>query len=320
MKKLSIIIPVYKVEKYIRKCLNSCLRQDVPPAEYEIVAVNDGSPDECGEILNEYKGIYENLKVVTQSNQGLSIARNNGLKCAEGEYVWFVDSDDWIEENCLKGICESLDKKPDILQLSYQKVYEIDHTVVKVYGKFGADVVMSGKDVILSGGLPSAAQFSIYRRDFLLSNDLKFADGRLHEDIEFKPRVTFLAKTVSWHRPVVYNYLLRATGSIMSSFRLKNGVDIFFAIKSISDFRDRYASDSISRTLFNNYIGKYFNSLMKVYYCLNDEDRKELKSLIKGDSCVFNDMIHSSSTKYKIQGRIFKVSFSAGEIILKLLK
>lgn len=99
--KLSIIIPIYNVEKYLRVCLDSCLKQDVPKSSYEIITVNDGSPDSCDKIIEEYYTKFPNIRVITQKNSGLSVARNNGLNIARGEYVWFVDSDDYITTNCL---------------------------------------------------------------------------------------------------------------------------------------------------------------------------------------------------------------------------
>lgn len=320
LKKLSIIIPVYNVEKYLNKCLKSCLTQDLRPEEYEIIAVNDGSPDKCGKILEEYEHLHANLTVLTQKNKGLSAARNNGLKRASGKYIWFVDSDDWIEENCLGKIAKSLEKAPDILQLNFQKIDEIKNTVVKILEKHDGSVIMNGKNVTIHGGLPSPAQFSIYRREFLIKNNLKFAEGRLHEDIEFKPRATFLANKIAWHTPIVYNYLIRTSGSITSSFKLKNGEDILYAIKSINDFKNRYAKDELSKQSLNNYIGKDFNTMMKVFHLLEKKDRNILKKMIIKDSSIFDNMIYSTSTKYKIEGLVFKISFYLGEKILQLIK
>ena len=98
--KLSIIIPMYNVEPYIEKCLLSCLNQNIPHADYEIIVVNDGSPDGSLGIARRIASTVDNMLIVSQENGGLSAARNKGLSYAKGEYVWFVDSDDWIEENC----------------------------------------------------------------------------------------------------------------------------------------------------------------------------------------------------------------------------
>lgn len=100
----SIIIPVYNVERYLRQCLDSCLDQDIPKSEYEIIIVNDGSPDNSQVIINEYALLYDNICVINKSNGGLSTARNAGLSIAKGNFIWFVDSDDSIVSNSLKYI------------------------------------------------------------------------------------------------------------------------------------------------------------------------------------------------------------------------
>ena len=112
--KLSIIIPVYNVEQYLKTCLDSVLHQNIAISEYEVIVVNDSSPDGSLAIAEEYARKNSNIKIVTRPNGGLSAARNTGLEHALGEYVWFVDSDDWIEENCLSRLLsiatlESLD-------------------------------------------------------------------------------------------------------------------------------------------------------------------------------------------------------------------
>ncbi|MDE6533592.1 MAG: glycosyltransferase [Muribaculaceae bacterium] len=315
---LSIIVPVYNVEKYLRKCLDSCLRQDIPTTDYEIICVNDGSPDNCGQILEEYVAKYPNIQVLTQTNQGLSMARNNGVSIAKGDYVWFIDSDDWIEENCLGGIIDDFDKKSDIVQLNYRMVYESYKSYVDIFDPNLSDGIESGKNVILKGGLPSAAQFSIYRRAFLISNDLKFAKGRLHEDIEFKPRATFLAKTICWHKPVVYNYLQRGEGSIMSSFKLKNGVDIVYAIDSLDSFINSLQEDDKYIKALCSFAGKYFNSAMTVYDSLNDADKKSLELTFAMSPFIFRRMKQSNNRKYRLQAFIFSLDFHLGNLIRKL--
>ena len=96
MVKLSIIIPVYNTEEYLPRCLNSCLEQDLLANEYEIIAINDGSSDNSLQILNAYALKYPNIRVINQENRGLGATRNRGLNLAIGEYIWFVDSDDWV--------------------------------------------------------------------------------------------------------------------------------------------------------------------------------------------------------------------------------
>lgn len=108
-KKLSVIVPVYKVEPYLRRCLDSILTQKYVPME--IILVDDGSPDSCGKICDEYACIYNNVKVIHQRNAGLSAARNSGLKIATGDYISFVDSDDSILPGMYEEMIAMLEKK-----------------------------------------------------------------------------------------------------------------------------------------------------------------------------------------------------------------
>lgn len=105
---LSMVIPVYNTEKYLEACLDSCLEQDIPKSEYEILCINDGSSDGSLEILRRYQARCTNLHVIDQPNGGVSSARNAGLDAAQGDYVWFIDSDDLIEPNCLHALQDTL--------------------------------------------------------------------------------------------------------------------------------------------------------------------------------------------------------------------
>lgn len=130
--KLSIIVPIYNVEPYLRKCVESLLTQDLDPAEYEIILVDDGSPDGCSAICDEYAQTLHpsggsrkgaNIKVIHQPNAGLSAARNTGIMAAKGKYVQFVDSDDYLQPNVLRELVEQMERENlDVLRFDYQNV------------------------------------------------------------------------------------------------------------------------------------------------------------------------------------------------------
>ena len=101
---LSIIIPAYNAEHYLGECLDSCLNQDLPVEDYEIIVVNDGSADATLEVAEKWAGLHNNIKVLSQENQGPSIARNKAIDIAQGKFIMFIDSDDYIVENCLKTL------------------------------------------------------------------------------------------------------------------------------------------------------------------------------------------------------------------------
>ena len=111
--KLSVIIPVYKVEKYINQCLQSFRLNNFDSERYEIIIVNDGTPDKSMDIVDEYINILP-IKIVNQDNMGLSKARNKGLSIATGDYIWFVDSDDWITPNALITVFKEIQNFPKV--------------------------------------------------------------------------------------------------------------------------------------------------------------------------------------------------------------
>ena len=121
--KLSIIVPIYNVAPYLRKCVDSLLTQDI--SDYEIILVDDGSPDECPQICDEYVEKYDSIRVVHQENEGLSAARNSGVKVAQGDYIMFVDSDDYLQPNVLGALMEQVERDNlDVLRFRYQNVRE----------------------------------------------------------------------------------------------------------------------------------------------------------------------------------------------------
>lgn len=305
--KLSIIIPVYKVEKYLRKCLDSCLNQDISADMYEIIAVNDGSPDKCGIILNEYSKKYSRLSVINQSNQGLSIARNKGLENARGEYVWFIDSDDWIEPRSLSLIINSLDSVSkdgnavDIIQIGYRNVFENDGRIMIPEQPQWRGVI-TGADYMTLPHLPTPVQFNIYRRSLLLKENLFFYPGIYHEDIEFKPRVLHFCKNCICIEKDIYNYLKRNTGNITASFKLKNGLDLNITNESLFEFISNHSLSEFEKQYFTNRIALTCNLIINGYRFLEPSDRKILAMRFLKNTNVFKLMRKSSNVKYKLEG------------------
>lgn len=315
--KLSIIIPTYNVEKYIAKCIYSFVNQDVPPNEYEIIVVNDGTKDNSANIASEIAKGYSNITIVNQENQGLSGARNTGLQRAKGDYVWFVDSDDYIEENSLSRIFGHLKENLDILQLQYRMVYE-DERPSSLPTCFFIDDVKTGYEVTLNGGLPAPAQFSIFRRQFLLENELKFVLNIYHEDSEFKPRAVYMAKKISSDNIFCYNYLQRIQGSIMSSFSMKRLKDVIFVNNNLYEFSKKIPIKA--RKSFYSYISLNNNSMLLGYRSLSNEDKKVAKVLFKENKKLFRCMLYSNMLKYKIEGTFFLVSIRVGLFFHNLIR
>ena len=179
MVKLSIIIPVYNGEEYIDRCLQSCLRQDIPADSYEIVVVDDGSTDSSNVILSRYAMEHANVVVLTQSNKKQGAARNYGLSKAQGEYIWFVDSDDWIEANCLGRLLALCDDN-GIEVLAIDRINTDGKSFQEKLRNTPADKIFSGLDFfkVLDNNL--AICLYLWRRELLLQHKLRFVEGVVH--------------------------------------------------------------------------------------------------------------------------------------------
>lgn len=308
---------MYNVEKFLTKCVLSCENQDISKNEYEIVCVNDGSPDNSLQIAETLALQYPNIKVISQPNGGLSAARNTGLINAKGEYVWFVDSDDWIEENCLGRIVSKLSNNLDVLQLQYRHVWLKPYSI-KEFNPILVKGVKSGIEVTLEGGLPAPAPFCIYRRFFLLDNDLKFIPGIYHEDSEFKPRVVYLAEKITSDNVVSYNYFQRQRGSIMSSFSVKRANDILFVNCNLYKFSLNIEKKCVY-TFYRN-IGLNINTLLYGYRELSSKDKEAVRLMLKSKTLSFKCMMHSKNLKYILEGLFFRININLGFMLHKLLR
>ena len=240
--KLSIIVPVYNVEQYLSKCVESLLHQDLFPEEYEIILVEDGSPDRCGGICEEFASNYSNIKVIHRENGGLSAARNSGIRVARGRYVQFVDSDDYLEPEVLKTLMVKMENEDlDVLRFNYQNVnekYEVfdPNKAGKVCVDY-RDEVCEGVGFLNNRLGPACYVWQfVFRRELI--RDCPFKDGICFEDVESTPRVLVKALRVTSLNIVVYNYLFRKgsiTQSVDESKRKKLLDDKLFLIEAMKE-------------------------------------------------------------------------------------
>lgn len=179
---ISIVIPVYNVEEYFRQCVDSILNQSF--TNIEIIFVNDGSTDTSGQLCDEYAALDSRIRVIHQTNSGLSSARNKGLEVVTGNYIWFVDSDDWIAEDALKTLDFELNKsKAEMVTFSnFQYIESSKTTKDNFINKKSA--LIDGKAFIKSGyKLEIAPWIYVYEKDFLVKNNISFReDIKIHED------------------------------------------------------------------------------------------------------------------------------------------
>lgn len=295
-KKLSIVIPMYRVEQYIQDCLDSVFNNELSNL-YEVIIVNDGSPDDSLAIAQRITKDRTNVTILSQENAGLSAARNAGLKKAVGEYVWFVDSDDYIPSYAIEKVIECANGC-DIINIGYQEDVE---------GKVGktripeADV--TGKELIKRCSF-IPAQFHIFRRQFLEENNLCFYNGIFHEDIEFTNRAYYLASNIGAISEVLYYYRIRG-GSIMTVVRPKRAFDCLTVCESLIHFSNIH-QESFKTTPFSTIICMTLNNAL---YIISQADKKAQKEWLEAyqEKREFNEMlINSDVRKYKLEGYMFK--------------
>ena len=172
----SIIIPVFNCEKYLCDCLDSCVKQDLPNNEYEILCINDGSTDTSINILNDYANKYSQIKVFSQENRGVSAARNIGLDNAKGEYIMFVDGDDLIRANCLRDLKKTLEEKPCArLKMG---AYMGDSAGADIFKENPEDSKLSKLTLF------EVLWMSLLRRSIIEEYRLRFVEGITHHEDE----------------------------------------------------------------------------------------------------------------------------------------
>lgn len=233
----SLIIPVFNVEKYLGDCLDSVLAQSFQ--DWEAVCVNDGSTDGSLSILAEYAAKDVRIKVVSQANAGTAVARNTGLKEASGDYIFFLDSDDWLEANALQILAEKLNGE-DMLCFSGKRYFEST-------GKYNqADILpekvyQSGMDYYNENALlPRDFAFvcvvlRVYNRAFLIQNGLFFDDDISYEDNLWVPMTVYHAHSIKVISDPLYIYRIRE-GSKMQDVSLKRKMDMLKVANRLASF------------------------------------------------------------------------------------
>ena len=270
---LSLIVPVYNVEKYLRKCLESFLNEKVDLALFEVIIVNDGSQDSSKKIIDEFVLKYKNVSVVDQPNQGLAVARNVGAMRARGNYIWFVDSDDWLITNSItKIIACSEFYKPDIISINYEFS---NGKIDKVRNYSLESKLYTGLDYLDLQIVENPVQYYVFNTKFYRVNDLKFENGIYHEDSLFTPIALFYAKSVVRMHEVCYIYNIR-DGSIMTSkLKLfKHAADMVTVCLKLQQFLQSMASTKRQQKIMSKYLGIGVGGLYYYWKQLNSIEKR----------------------------------------------
>lgn len=217
---ISVIIPIYKVEEYLRECVDSVIGQSY--SDLEIILVDDGSPDCCGAICDEYAEKDSRITVIHKKNGGQSEARNVGLDMATGKYVCFVDSDDYIEKNAIKELVEYAERwHADIVFFNAELVFETDNTNLKTMKHSINYDTFSGTEILRTefenNDVQTPAVLNFFNTDFLRKEGLRFKKGIYFEDLLLTVQSYIRSDKVYYLNQSLYCYRIRANSSMTSS-------------------------------------------------------------------------------------------------------
>lgn len=297
---LSIIVPIYNVENYIEKCIASIIQNT--SANFELILVIDGSPDNSISICKKYKETDKRIVILEKENGGLSDARNAGYKIAKGEYIWFVDGDDYIESNSIDVFFEKINKETDIFLFNYQEIYE--NKIVK-FEKFENEEKISGHDLLLKyNNYGVQAWTQIYSKKFLDQHKIIFEKGAIYEDVLFNTQVYSKNPTLQVIDNIFVNYVQRGESIMKKKQTIKN-------VESVLKILELYNKKDIidffpEKFIINRH--HYYFSLLFIFLHKSNMKKNEimdlLNSISKKNFFVFTREYDSFIVKY-IKRKLF---------------
>ena len=276
---VSIIIPIYNVEKYLGECIDSALQQTYE--DIEVILVDDGSPDSCPQMCDEYAALDSRVKVIHQENGGLSCARNSGLEVARGEYVYFLDSDDYLAENAIRELYDKAKEQnlSVVLFDSYVideggKCDEANHNYIRK-GRY--ENVYDGKtlfaELVRNSDYKSPVQLLFIRRAFLINCSLSFYEGIVHEDELFTFLLLMQCKRVGYLDKALYYRRIR-DGSIMStSTTERNFVDCVCVLEEMLNYYAKNDFGAYVDSAVRTHLASFFTTTYGRYRSLSKKER-----------------------------------------------
>ena len=319
--KITIIVPIYKVEKYLSKCIDSILNQTF--TDFELILVNDGSPDNCPQICEEYKEKDSRIIVIHKENGGLSSARNAGLDIAKGEYIGFVDPDDTIDNKMYQVLYEVIEReKADVAVCDFYLVDEQtgnkslrgrNSTEIQIFDSLTVLNMFYNQDY-KRGGYFIVAWNKLYKRDIF--SNLEYPHGLIYEDEYIAHRIFYKANKVVCTPDYLYYYLKRGTSILGQSSNIKKADKVLAKLDRIHYYKQHNLEDLMYRAN-KDFIDRFFES----YICIRREEkynhfklkemrnyyRKNYKDFIKGSYISFREKI--ALTIFLIAPRIYERLF-----------
>lgn len=309
---VSIIVPVYNLEGYITKCIESLKTQTYQ--DLEIILIDDGSRDKSGIICDDYAKKDQRVKVIHTNNGGQSRARNMGIDVAQGEYIMFVDGDDFLDTNCIQWCMEIFEQNPkiDIVSFAWNGFYEND---IILPGKKGKYILVEKEEFFSNINIISFYVWNkMYRKSVIA--DTRFIVGRLHEEITFLEEVFDRMKLSAYSNSKLYNYLLKRDNATFSSFdkrRMYVFDDMRKLINNLSEKNYVKSELAVTMNALDLYQSMYFNAYsVKVNYEYLVNIHQEFKILYseyrkRGCASLFRTIFYFFPYSIVIKKRLRKV-------------
>lgn len=282
---VSVIVPVYKVEAYLPKCLDSIINQTL--TDIEIICVNDGSPDNSQKILEEYAQKDARIKIITQKNQGLAGARNTGTAAATGEYVGYVDSDDWIEPETYAAAVGHMSAEVDLVGWGAKIICDNDDNPYKAKAERYHSIKLTG---LLKGGLETGQSLPItmwnklFRNSIIKQYNISSPVGLLYEDGWFFWKYMTRVKNIFYMDAYYYNYVLRG-GSIMANkHATSNRMDRILGIYDVFC----YYKNNFTLQGYKDFFADYFYRMVRQEYAHFPDAEK--RALLEKSAGFANEM------------------------------
>lgn len=250
MPTISVIVPVYKVEQYLPACVDSILAQSF--TDFELILVDDGSPDSCGAMCDAYAAQDSRVKVIHRENGGLSAARNSGIGAAQGLYTTFIDSDDLVAANFLEALYDAATQTGAEIAISFPKPFPDGQAPNTAFRKPGRQKSFTGAEAVAklyqgSHMVPVNACAKLFQT--ALITDMRFPEGRLHEDQAYVPIACYRASRITYVDSTLYFYRDRPESITRTKFSLKRYDDIWAIDQCIAFFEQQQEPEIIRAAL-----------------------------------------------------------------------
>ena len=313
--KVSMIIPVYKVEKYLRQCLDSVVAQTYH--NLEVILVDDGSPDRCGEICDEYARKYEQFRVIHQKNQGQAAARNHAVQLASGVFIVFVDSDDLIVADHVEHLV-AIQQKYDADLVIAGGIYWYENTPLPtIPPPKDVDRIVSAEEALsrmnYNRGMGAMPWAKLYQRDLLLAHP--YPEGRIYEYLATTYKIVGDSKRIAYSRQIIYYWRQREGSTMHMKFDERQMAGIDAAKEQLAYMQERYPS--VVPAAKARYMGKIVE-LMGI--AMNSENSREIYKRLRTIMYYYKDVMADPKMKKSQKVRLFamKCGYPLTNIVFRM--